>query len=338
MENNTLWQTQSIKKIRRAFKGNIKNGLSEEEAKKRIKEYGFNELISKGRTPWYKVLLRQFTDVLILILFAAAGISLAIGEMGDAITILVIIVLNGILGFVQEFKAENAIEALRGMLHPTCKVIRDAKEKIIDAKELVPGDIVLLEIGDRIPADLRLIQNFNLKVDESALTGESASVHKSIEPVKADAPLVEQSDMGWMGTTIVNGRGTGMVVQTGMQTQFGKIASITEGAGGGATPLQKKLAVLGKKLGIYSLAISVLVAMIGWMLGKDLFEMFLTGIALAVAVVPEGLPAVVTITLALGIKAMAKQKALLRHLQAAETLGATTTICTDKTKKMIQAG
>ncbi|HEC45729.1 MAG TPA: cation-transporting P-type ATPase, partial [Epsilonproteobacteria bacterium] len=184
--------------------------------------------------------------------------------------------------------------------------------------------------------DLRLIQNFNLKVDESALTGESASVHKSIEPVKADAPLVEQSDMGWMGTTIVNGRGTGMVVQTGMQTQFGKIASITEGAGGGATPLQKKLAVLGKKLGIYSLAISVLVAMIGWMLGKDLFEMFLTGIALAVAVVPEGLPAVVTITLALGIKAMAKQKALLRNLQAAETLGATTTICTDKTGTLTQ--
>jgi len=336
MGNNTLWQTQSIKKVRRAFKSNIKTGLHEEEAKKRIEEYGFNELKSKGRTPWYKVFLRQFTDVLILILFAAAGISLVIGETGDAITILVIIFLNGILGFVQEFKAENAIEALRGMLHPTCKVIRDSKEKIIDAKELVPGDIVLLEIGDRIPADLRLIQNFNLKVDESILTGESASVHKGIEPVEEEAPLAEQSDMGWMGTTIVNGRGTGMVVQTGMQTQFGKIASITESAGGGATPLQKKLAVLGKKLGIYSVAISVLVAMIGWLLGKDLFEMFLTGIALAVAVVPEGLPAVVTITLALGIKAMAKQKALLRHLQAAETLGAATTICTDKTGTLTQ--
>lgn len=331
MKNNIQWQTKSAKETLNAFKSNEKTGLSEEDAKNRIDEYGLNELVRIAKTPWYKVFLRQFTDVLILILFGAAAISLAIGEIGDAVTILVIIVLNGVLGFVQEFKAENAIEALKEMLHPTCKVLRDEKEQTIDTKMLVPGDIVLLEIGDKIPADLRLIQSFNLKVDESSLTGESTSVSKNSDPVKEETPLSEQSSMAWMGTAVVNGRGTGIVVQTGMNTQFGKIALMTQNVEAEVTPLQKKLAVLGKKLGIYSVAISVLVALIGWLLGKDLLEMFLTGVALAVAVVPEGLPAVVTITLALGIKAMTKQKALLRRLEAAETLGAATTICTDKT-------
>jgi len=336
VKNNTQWQTKDVKKVLKAFKSNTKTGLSEEEAKNRVDEYGLNELVRITKTPWYKVFLRQFTDVLILILFAAAAISLAIGEIGDAITILVIIVLNGVLGFVQEFKAENAIEALKEMLHPTCKVLRESKEQIIDAKLLVPGDMVLLEIGDKIPADLRLIQSFNLKVDESSLTGESASVSKSSDPVNEETPLSEQSGMAWMGTAVVNGRGTGIVVRTGMNTQFGKIALMTQSVETEMTPLQKKLAILGRKLGIYSVAISVFVALIGWLLGKDLLEMFLTGVALAVAVVPEGLPAVVTITLALGIKAMAKQKALLRRLQAAETLGAATTICTDKTGTLTQ--
>ncbi len=336
MKNNTQWQLRDVKEVIKTFKSDAKTGLSKEEAKNRVDEYGLNELVRIAKTPWYKVFLRQFTDVLILILFAAAVISLAIGEVGDAITILVIIVLNGILGFVQEFKAENAIEALRQMLHPTCKVFRDSKEQIIDAKLLVPGDIVLLEIGDKIPADLRLTQSFDLKIDESSLTGESASVFKSSNPVNEGTPLLEHSSMAWMGTAVVNGRGTGIVVETGMQTQFGKIAQMTQSVETEATPLQKKLAVLGRKLGIYSIAISILVALIGWLLGKDLLEMFLTGVALAVAVVPEGLPAVVTITLALGIKAMAKQKALLRRLQAAETLGAATTICTDKTGTLTQ--
>jgi len=336
VKNNTLWQTKEPKEVIKTFESDESTGLSEEEAKNRSEIYGQNELVRITKTPWYMVFIRQFTDVLILILFVAAAISLAIGEMGDAITILIIIVLNGILGFVQEFKAENAIEALKKMLHPTCKVLRDSKEQIIDAKLLVPGDIILLEIGDKVPADLRLIQSFNLKVDESSLTGESEALFKNSDPVKENTPLQEQSGMAWMGTAIVNGRGVGIVVQTGMDTQFGKIALMTQSVEAEATPLQKKLAVLGKKLGIYSVAISVLVALIGWLLGKDLLEMFLTGVALAVAVVPEGLPAVVTITLALGIKAMAKQKALLRRLQAAETLGAATTICTDKTGTLTQ--
>jgi len=334
--NNTSWYTIDAKEAIKAFKSDAKTGLSEEEATKRAAIYGNNELVRIAKTPWYQVFLRQFSNVLILILFAAAAISLAIGEMGDAFTILVIIVLNGILGFAQEFKAENAIEALKEMLHPTCKVLRKSKEQVIDAKLLVPGDILLLEIGDKIPADLRLIESFNLKIDESSLTGESASVSKNSKPVNEDTPLSEQFCMAWMGTDVVNGRGIGVVTETGMQTQFGKIAFMMQSVETEATPLQKKLAILGKKLGIYSVAISVLVALIGWLLGKDLVEMFLTGVALAVAVVPEGLPAVVTITLALGIKAMAKQKALLRRLQAAETLGAATTICTDKTGTLTQ--
>ena len=336
MQNSSQWSTSKIDSIVEEFKSSLKNGLSTDDIQKRTKKYGENKLIRIIKTPWYKVFFRQFTDVLILILFAAAIISLMIGEVGDAITILVIILLNGILGFVQEYKAENAIEALRKMLHPTCKVLRNAKEEILDAKLLVPGDIVFLEIGDKIPADLRLLESFNLKVDESSLTGESASVSKNTSVLDSDTPLSQILNMGWMGTAVVNGRATGIVVETGMNTQFGKIAQMTQSVETEPTPLQKKLAVLGKQLGIYSVAISVLVALTGWLLGKDLVEMFLTGIALAVAVVPEGLPAVVTITLALGIKAMAKEKALLRRLQAAETLGAATTICTDKTGTLTQ--
>ena len=336
MKNNSQWYSDDTEKTVEKLQSNLKSGLNADEIKNRAQRYGENKLLRIIKTPWYKVFVRQFTDVLIIILFVAAIISFAIGEIGDAITILVIILLNGILGFVQEFKAENAIEALREMLHPTCKVLRDSKEKILDAKLLVPGDIVFLEIGDKIPADLRLIESFNLKVDESSLTGESASVSKQTSAISTDTPLSQISNMGWMGTAVVNGRATGIVVQTGMNTQFGKIAQMMQSVDTEPTPLQKKLAVLGKQLGIYSVAISILVALIGWLLGKDLSEMFLTGIALAVAVVPEGLPAVVTITLALGIKAMAKEKALLRRLQAAETLGAATTICTDKTGTLTQ--
>lgn len=336
MQNSLSWHTQSIEEVLETLQSDPKQGLTSQEAKERGKRYGANELVRLDKTPWYLVLLRQFTDVLILILFAAAIISLVIGEITDAVTIVVIIVLNGILGFVQEYKAENAIEALRKMLHPTCKVLRDSKERILDAKELVPGDIVLLEIGDKIPADLRLVECFNLKTDESSLSGESESVAKNNLPLPSETPLAEQSNMGWMGTSVVNGRAIGIVVETGMNTQFGRIALMAQSVPDELTPLQKKLAVLGRKLGIYSVAIAVFVAVIGWILGKDIFEMFLTGVALAVAVVPEGLPAVVTITLALGIKAMAKQKALLRRLQAAETLGAATTICTDKTGTLTQ--
>lgn len=312
-------------------------GLSAREAALRLQQHGLNTLETGRKVPWYAVVLaRQFVDVLIFILLAAAAISVAVGEIADAVTIMVIVVLNGVLGFVQEWKAERAIEALQRMLAPQCKVVRDGQEQTIDAKDLVPGDIVLLEIGDRIPGDLRLVQALDLKADESSLTGESESVNKDIAPVDIDTPLAERTSVGWMGTAVTNGRARGVVTATGMATEFGRIARLTQTVEREVTPLQRKLAVLGKQLGVFSVAISVVVAVSGWLLGKPLLEMFMTGISLAVAVVPEGLPAVVTITLALGVRAMVRRRALLRRLQAAETLGSATVICTDKTGTLTQ--
>lgn len=308
MKNNREWSFYDVEQTLTELGGDLKIGLSKDEIQKRVEVYGENNLIGEVKTSCRELFVRQFTNVLIIILFIASAISFAIGEIGDAITIMVIIFLNEILGFVQEYKAENAIEALRDMLRPTCKALRDSKTRIIDAKSLVPGDVVYLEIGDKIPADLRILET----------------------------PLAQTFNMGGMGTSVVNGRATGIVVATGMNTEFGKIALMMRSIEAEPTPLQKKLGVLGKQLGFYSVAISIMVALLGWLLGKGLVEMFLTGVALAVVVVPEGLPAVATITLALGIKAMAKEKALLRNLQAAETLGAVTTVCTDKTGTLTQ--
>ncbi len=330
------WHAKPLQAVLELLRTDPKKGLDDPEVQKRLGIYGPNRIEAVHKEKWYWILLRQFTDALILILLVAAGISFAIGEMGDALTILAIVILNGILGFVQEFKAEKAIEALQRMLSPKCRVIRAGKEREIDAVELVPGDIVLLEIGDRVPADLRLIEAVNLKVDESPLTGESVPVAKTVRAVPEEAPLAERSDMVWMGTSVTNGYARGVVVATGMATEFGKIAHLTSEVQQTRTPLQKKLAVLGKKLGILSIAISALVAIVGYLFGKDLMEMFLTGVSLAVAVVPEGLPAVVTITLALGVKAMVRQHALLRRLQAAENLGSANVICTDKTGTLTQ--
>ncbi|WJW76363.1 HAD-IC family P-type ATPase [Thiohalobacter sp. IOR34] len=330
------WHALAAEAVLARLHSDVERGLSAEEAQARLRETGPNTLQAVRRTPWYRVLARQFVDVLIFILLIAATIAFAIGETGDAVTILAIVVLNGILGFVQEWKAEQALAALQRMLAPRCKVLRDGREQEIDARELVPGDLVLLEIGDRVPADLRLIEAINLKLDESALTGESLPVVKDVTPVEVGAPLALRHDIAWMGTAVTNGRARGLVVATGMATEFGRIAHLTQSVGEETTPLQRKLAVLGKQLGIYSVAISVLVAMVGWLVGKPLLEMFLTGVSLAVAVVPEGLPAVVTITLALGVRAMVRRRALLRRLQAAETLGAATVICTDKTGTLTQ--
>ncbi len=330
------WHAEPAEAVVLRLETDPAKGLAAEEAERRLQRYGPNRLQAHRRERWYQVLARQFLDVLIAILLIAAVISFAIGETGDAVTILAIVVLNGILGFVQEWKAEKALEALAKMLTPRCKVIRDGGEREIPAAHLVPGDIVLLEIGDRVPADLRLLEAVNLKADESALTGESIPVHKDVPPVRVDAPLASRRSMVWMGTSITNGRGRGVVVATGMETEFGRIARLTQSIRAEATPLQRKLAVLGKQLGFVSVGISVVVAVAGWLLGKPLAEMFLTGVSLAVAVVPEGLPAVVTITLALGVRAMVRRRALLRRLQAAEALGAATVICTDKTGTLTQ--
>ncbi len=306
-------------------------GLTTDDASRRWQQQGPNTIRATGKTPWPQVLLRQFTDVLILILLAAATVSLLVGEIGDAVTIMTIVLLNGILGFFQEWKAENAIAALQRLLEPRCRVVRDGREQVLDSKFLVPGDLVRLETGDQVPADLRLVEALNAKIDESALTGESNSVSKSVEAVGSETPLAERTSMAWMGTAVTNGRLHGLVTSTGMNTEFGRIASLTQAVGQEPTPLQTRLAQLGRQLGIFSVVIAIVVALAGGLTGKPFLEMFMTGIALAVAVVPEGLPAVVTITLALGVRAMVRRRALLRRLQAAETLGAATVICTDKT-------
>jgi len=313
-----------------------RRGLSSEEAAHRFGLSGPNTLQVEGRERWYLLLARQFVDVLIVILLLAAAISLLIGDIGDALTILCIVLLNGALGFVQEWKAEKALQALRRMLAPTCRVVRDGEVQKVEARSLVPGDIVVLEIGDHVPADLRLVEATNLKADESALTGESVSVYKDTAPVAADTAVGDCRSMVWMGTGITNGRGRGIVVATGMETAFGHIARLTQSIGREPTPLQHKINRLGKQLGLLSIGISLLVALGGWLSGKPLLDMFMTGISLAVAIVPEGLPAVVTITLALGVRAMVRRRALLRRLSAAEALGSATVICTDKTGTLTQ--
>lgn len=311
-------------------------GLTSNEAAERLRQYGPNSIGGSERVRWFEVLGRQFTDVLILILAVAGFVSIAVGELPDAVAIFAIVLLNGLLGFAQEWKAERSLGALRDMLAPRCRVVRNGDEQDIEASQLVPGDIVQIETGDRVPADLRLVRCQNLKMDESPLTGESVSVDKSTQPLGAETDLAIRQNMAWTGTSATGGRGLGIVVATGGLTEFGRIAQLTESIARDVTPLQQKLGVLGKQLGIAAVAISIVVALTGWLMGKPLMEMFLTGVSLAVAVVPEGLPAVVTLTLALGVRQMVRRKALLRRLRAAEGLGAATVICTDKTGTLTQ--
>jgi Ca2+-transporting ATPase len=310
---------------------NSDDGLTREEAESRLRSGNTNELVKIGGKRWYAVLARQFMDVLVVILLIAAAVSLLIGDIGDAATILVIVLLNGTLGFAQEWRAEKAIAALRSMLLPHCLVVRGGEEEVVDARSLVPGDIVLLKVGSRVPADIRISVATNLSVDESLLTGEASSASKTDRPASKEADLLDRSSMVFMGTTISNGHGRGIVVDTGMNTEFGRIAHMTQAVARETTPLQRQLARLGRQLGLFAIGVSAAIATAGWLLGRPPIEMFMTGVSLAVAIVPEGLPAVVTITLALGVRAMIRRRALLRRLQAAETLGGATVICTDKT-------
>ncbi|MCA9230633.1 MAG: cation-transporting P-type ATPase [Planctomycetales bacterium] len=332
----SLWHAMDVEGVVGLLETDVSSGLTAPIAASRLAQYGPNTIQAKTATRWYQVLGRQFVDVLIFILLVAAAISLSVGEIVDAVTILAIVVLNGLLGFVQEWKAERAIESLKQMLAPRCLVRRDAEERQLDAIELVPGDVVLLEIGDRVPADLRIVNALQLKVDESILTGESYSVDKQAEAVEPAAQLADRQSMAWAGTAVTNGRAVGVVVATGVESEFGRIAELTQAIGREKTPLQRKLGGLARQLGLFALGVSCLVGVTGWLMGKHLLEMFMTAISLAVAVVPEGLPAVVTLTMALGIRAMVRRKALLRRLQAAETLGAATVICTDKTGTLTQ--
>jgi Ca2+-transporting ATPase len=306
-------------------------GLSQTEADRRLVQHGENSLAISEGVRWPVILARQFADVLIGILAAAALLSLLIGDALDAAVIVAILIFNALLGFAQEWRAARAIAALKRMVSPGCNALRDGVARAIGAISLVPGDIVLLRTGDRVPADLRLFESHELRIDESSLTGESNPVSKQSAPVPEHTPLADRHSSAWMGTAVCHGSGSGVVVATGMHTEIGRIAQITRAVPDERTPLQRKLNRLGRQLGIIAVAVSTLVAVAGWWVGKPALEMFMTGVSLAVAVVPEGLPAVVTITLALGIRAMIHRRALLRTLSAAETLGSATVICTDKT-------
>jgi len=307
-------------------------GLKPHQAEVRLHKYGFNELHVKKGTSAFKIFLQQFISPLVWILLAALGISIYLNEMIDAIVIGIIVLVNAILGFVQEYRAEKAIEALKRMASPKAHVIRNGKEELIESRRVVPGDILILETGDKIAADARIIESFSLKTQEGPLTGESSPVSKQIDSLPVKTALADRKNMLFSSTVVTSGRGKAVVTQTGMNTQVGKIASLIQDAGGQLTPLQKKLQELGKYLTIAVIVIAIVVFLTGvFAAGQDMHEMFLAAIALSVAAIPEGLPAVITIALALGVQRMVKKNALVRKLPSVETLGSVDVICTDKT-------
>jgi len=307
-------------------------GLSSAEAEQRLAQYGPNELQETRRISPWAILLEQFKNVLIIILLIAVGLSAVLGHGVEAIAITVIVLFAVGLGFIQEYRAERAIEALRQMTAPTATVLRDGDDVELPARHLVPGDVILLEAGDRVPADARLIEAINLQVEEAALTGESVPVEKHAAPL-ADPHLGvgDCRNMVYAGTVVTYGRGRAVVVATGMQTEFGKIAQMLQTIEIGRTPLQENLDKVGHTLARAALVIVLVIVALGLLRGQPLLEMFIFGIALAVAVVPEALPAVVTISLAIGVQRMARRNALVRRLSAVETLGSTSVICSDKT-------
>ncbi|WP_306533506.1 cation-translocating P-type ATPase [Geobacter sp.] len=312
--------------------GTSPQGLSADAARQRLVENGPNELQEQARRTPVAMLLSQFTDFMILILMGAAVLAAVIGDLGDAMPIIAIVILNAVIGFVQEFRAERAMAALREMAGNSATVMRDGSPVAIPAREIVPGDLVLLEAGNVVPADLRLVEAAQLKAVEAALTGESLPVEKVTEPfADPDLPLGDRRNMAYKGTVISYGRGAGIAVTTGMGTELGRIAIMLQNEEETRTPLQKRLAVFGQRLAVAILIVCAIIFTLGFLRGEPLLLMLLTAISLAVAAIPEALPAVVTITLALGARKMVRQNALIRRLPAVETLGSVTYICSDKT-------
>jgi Ca2+-transporting ATPase len=312
-------------------------GLSRDQASKRLAEAGTNEIKSLKKRTSFEMLLAQFKDFMIIVLIVAAIISGIVGEPIDTIAIIVIVVVNAVIGFVQEYRAEKAIEALKKMASPSATVIRDGQHHLIPASEIVPGDIAYIEAGNIVPADLRLIEGFQLKINEAALTGESITIDKHARTIPdADIPLGDRRNMAYKSTMVTNGRAMGVVVATGMKTEIGKIATMLQEEEEVRTPLQKRLAAFGRKLSIVFLIVCAVVFAFGLLRGEKVPLMFLTAVSLAVAAIPEALPAVSTIALALGAKGLVKQNALIRKLPAVETLGSVTYICSDKTGTLTQ--
>jgi Ca2+-transporting ATPase len=324
------WHTLKEEQIFKHFKSS-KEGLNEEEARGRLKVYGKNELRKIRRLNALKILFSQFTSFLIIILIIAAVISLLLGHKLDFFVILAIIVLNSLFGFFQEYKAEKAIEKLKEVLVPEAKIIRNGKIDKIDARTIVPGDILVLEEGDKIMADARIISSESLQVNEAALTGESVAEDKKIGVLKLEIVMADRTNMIYQGTEIVKGKGKAIVISTGMKTEFGKVAELVQKVKPEKNPLKEKLDIFARNLGIIALVLIGLISLIGFLFGFDKFQIFLTAVSLAVSVIPEGLPAVMTICLALATQRMLKVKSLIRKLPAAETLGRASFICTDKT-------
>ena len=327
-ENN--WHTLDIDKVFE-ITGSGPEGLTQPETEKRLAEIGYNQLEEGKRKTPGGILLSQFKDVMILILLGAAIVSGIIGDLKDTIVILVIVVLNAFVGFLQEYRAEKAMQALKKMTDIQARVIRDGQTKYISASELVPGDLVVLETGSAVPADIRLVRSVSLRIEEAALTGESHPVDKITESIEGEnVPIGDRKNMAYKGTFVAHGRGRGVVVATGMRTELGRIAKMLQGSEP-MTPLQQRMASFGKILSIIILFLCVVFFVAGWLRGEDLAKMIMTSISLAVAAIPEALPAVITISLALAARRMVQQNTLIRKLPAVETLGSVTYICTDKT-------
>ncbi|HSR32178.1 MAG TPA: HAD-IC family P-type ATPase, partial [Anaerolineae bacterium] len=334
------WYRKELGEVVSLLGTDVQAGLASAEAERRLAEHGPNELVERGlKSPW-RILWEQLTGLMVVILIVAAVVSGALGDWKDAIAILAIVVLNAVLGFSQEFRAEKAMAALKQLAVPTVKVRRDGHVVQISALDLVPGDVVLLEAGALVPADGRLLESVNLRVDEAALTGESEPVEKHARALdRADPsgasgqvlPVGDRLNMVYMGTVVTYGRGTAIITATGMDTELGRIAELIQTVEREPTPLQRRLEQLGRGLAVAALVIVAVVFVLGLLRGEDWQLMLLTAISMAVAAVPEGLPAVVTIALALGAQRMLKREALIRKLPAVETLGSVTVICSDKT-------
>lgn len=330
-----MYYDQDISSVFGELRTSVK-GLSPEDAEKRLEEYGKNELKEKEKVSVFRLFLSQFKSILILILVIAAIVSALLGEAIDAAVILFTVFLAGILGFVQEYRAEKAIELLKSLTSPEATVVRNGSEKKIPSTYLVPGDIILLQTGDRIPADARIIEEFNLKVDESSLTGESVPAQKVTDALPAGTSEADRNNMVYAGTAVAYGRGKAVITATGMKTSFGELAGLLGTIERSRTPLQESLDKFGRWIGGATIVIVAFVAVLGVFLGFPPLDMFLWGVALAVAAIPEALPAVVTVGLGLGVRRMVKRHALVRKLPSVETLGATNVICSDKTGTLTQ--
>ncbi|MGH7310419.1 MAG: cation-translocating P-type ATPase, partial [Candidatus Rokuibacteriota bacterium] len=331
-ENADAWHTLPADEVARRVHTEPGRGLSGPEVVRRLAQYGPNALTeTKGRSP-LAIVVDQFKSLIVVLLLAATAVALALGENIEAVAILVVIILNALIGFVTEWKAEQALTALRRQTAAVAQVVRDGQEHQIHAIGLVPGDVVALAAGARVPADGRVIASARLHVEEAPLTGESRPVAKTTQPLPdGGAPVADRRNMAFMGTTVTDGRGRMIVTATGMRTEVGKIGTLIEEAGDQDTPLERKLAQLGRVLVGVVLALGLVIVLAGWFRGHPFLYMLEVGISLAIAAVPEGLLAVATMTLALGMQRMAGMRVLVRRLPAVETLGSTTVICTDKT-------